>query len=50
MCTYPLTGTACVSRVYRDHGVFDTGPAGVRVRETYGMGFAELGRRLPLTW
>ncbi len=23
VCTYPLTGLACVSRVYTDHGVFD---------------------------
>ena len=30
-CTYPLTGLACVSRVYTDYGVFATGPDGVRV-------------------
>ncbi|GAA2479379.1 3-oxoacid CoA-transferase subunit B [Streptomyces thermolineatus] len=45
-CTYPLTGTACVSRVYTDHGVFVTGPDGVRVLETYGITVAELRRRL----
>ena len=32
-CTYPLTGVACVSRVYTDHGVFEVGPDGVRLRE-----------------
>ncbi len=33
-CTYPLTGLACVSRVYTDLGVFSTGPKGARVIET----------------
>lgn len=32
-CTYPLTGLACVSRVYTDLGVFATGPDGARVIE-----------------
>lgn len=32
-CTYPLTGLACVSRVYTDFGVFDIGPEAVRVVE-----------------
>lgn len=32
-CTYPLTGLACVSRVYTDLGVFSTGPTGARVIE-----------------
>lgn len=32
-CTYPLTGLACVSRVYTDLGVFDVGPQGARVVE-----------------
>ncbi|MFH8449515.1 3-oxoacid CoA-transferase subunit B [Streptomyces fungicidicus] len=45
-CTYPLTGAACVHRVYTDHGVFATGPDGVRVLETYGVTAAELGERL----
>lgn len=45
-CTYPLTGTACVSRVYTDHGVFVTGPDGVRVLETYGTTVAQLRERL----
>lgn len=30
-CTYPLTGLACVSRVYSDVGVFSVGPEGARV-------------------
>jgi len=30
-CSYPLTGLACVSRVYTDHGVFNVGPAGASV-------------------
>ncbi|WP_225008865.1 3-oxoacid CoA-transferase subunit B [Novosphingobium percolationis] len=32
-CTYPLTGLACVSRVYTDVGVFSVGPEGARVIE-----------------
>ncbi|GAA3962403.1 hypothetical protein GCM10022384_13340 [Streptomyces marokkonensis] len=45
-CVYPLTGTACVSRVHTDHGVFATGPDGVRVLETYGISPEELRERL----
>lgn len=33
-CTYPLTGLACVSRIYTDLAVFDIGPEGARVVET----------------
>ncbi len=32
-CSYPLTGLACVSRVYTDHGVFNVGPEGASVVE-----------------
>lgn len=32
-CAYPLTGLACVSRVYTDLAVFDVGPDGARVIE-----------------
>lgn len=32
-CTYPLTGLACVSRVYTDLAVFDLGPDGATVIE-----------------
>lgn len=35
-CTYPLTGVACVTRVYTDHAVFDVTPDGFRVRELFG--------------
>ncbi|GAB6898908.1 3-oxoacid CoA-transferase subunit B [Kineosporia succinea] len=45
-CTYPLTGLRCVSRVYTDHGVFEIGDDGVRVRETFGQAEAELRRLL----
>ncbi|WZH38338.1 MAG: 3-oxoacid CoA-transferase subunit B [Microbacterium enclense] len=36
VCTYPLTGVGCVSRVYTDHGVFDVTSDGFRVRELFG--------------
>jgi 3-oxoadipate CoA-transferase beta subunit len=48
-CTYPLTGLACVSRVYTELGVFLIEPDGVRVRETYGVGVADLAARLDVT-
>ena len=41
-CTYPLTGLACVSRVYTDLGVFLIQPEGVAVRDLFGVEFAEL--------
>ncbi|GAB1514093.1 3-oxoacid CoA-transferase subunit B [Actinophytocola sp. KF-1] len=47
-CTYPLTGLRCVSRVYTDHGVFELGADGVAIRETYGIGEAELRDKLGL--
>ena len=45
-CSYPLTGLHCVSRVYTDYAVFDVGPDGVRVAETYGISLAELATRV----
>lgn len=45
-CTYPLTGLACVTRVYTDHAVFALGAGTVKVIETYGISFAELEDRL----
>jgi 3-oxoadipate CoA-transferase, beta subunit len=45
-CTYPLTGRACVSRVYTDVATFLIEPDGVRVRETFGISFAELAAKL----
>ncbi|MCW2819212.1 MAG: 3-oxoacid CoA-transferase, subunit [Marmoricola sp.] len=49
-CTYPLTGVACVSRVYTDHGVVEVTPDGLRLREAYGATADELRERtgLPL--
>ena len=41
-CTYPLTGVACVSRVYTDHAVFLITPAGVVVRDLFGTTLPEL--------
>ncbi|MEV7431755.1 CoA-transferase [Nocardioides sp. NPDC092400] len=50
-CTYPLTGVACVSRVYTDHGVFTVGddtlaPGEVGVLATFGTTVAGLQERL----
>lgn len=41
-CTYPLTGVNCVNRVYTDRAVFEITPAGIEVRETFGMNLTEL--------
>jgi len=45
-CTYPLTGVACVSRVYTDYGVFVLTDHGVVARETYEIGRDDLAERL----
>lgn len=45
-CTYPLTGLACVSRVYTELGTFAVGVGGIRVINTCGVSFAELQERL----
>ncbi len=45
-CTYPLTGLACVDRVYTEHAVFDLGPDGAVLRETFGCTAQELVARL----
>ena len=48
-CTYPLTGLRCVCRVYTDYTTFDVDQeAGVRVRETFGIGMAELVSRMTI--
>jgi 3-oxoadipate CoA-transferase beta subunit len=50
-CTYPLTGIACVSRIYTDLAVIDVTPAGLKVIEIIeGLKFEELERltRVPL--
>jgi 3-oxoadipate CoA-transferase beta subunit len=36
VCTYPLTGVGCVTRVYTDHAIFDIAPEGFVVREAFG--------------
>jgi 3-oxoadipate CoA-transferase beta subunit len=42
-CTYPLTGIACVSRVYTDLAVIDITPQGLRVIDRVeGLSFDEL--------
>ena len=48
-CTYPLTGLACVTRLYTDLATFELGPEGARVLTTYGVGAGELEERLGLT-
>ena len=41
-CTYPLTGLACVSRVYTDLAVFLIEDRGVVVRDVFGLTFDDL--------
>lgn len=44
-CGYPLTGVACVSRIYTDLAVVDVTDEGLRVVEIFnGLTFAELQR------
>ena len=47
-CSYPLTGRACVSRVYTDVAVLDLRARDgyAEVLETFGTGLAELAERL----
>jgi 3-oxoadipate CoA-transferase beta subunit len=45
-CTYPLTGLACVSRIYTEHATFLVGPDGATVVETFGTTVDELRARL----
>ena len=51
-CSYPLTGVACVSRVYTDVATFELDPAGgtgeARVRDLHGIRIDELRTRLNL--
>jgi 3-oxoadipate CoA-transferase beta subunit len=52
-CSYPLTGVACVSRIYTDLAVLDVTPQGLIVREVVdGLSFDELQRitGIPLTY
>jgi 3-oxoadipate CoA-transferase beta subunit len=42
-CTYPVTGLACVNRIYTDLAVIDVTPQGLRVLEIVdGLSFGEL--------
>jgi len=44
-CSYPLTGTACVNRIYTDLAVVDVTAQGLKVIEIIpGLGFDELQR------
>ena len=44
-CSYPLTGVACVSRIYTDLAVIDITPAGLKlVDKVDGLSFDELQR------
>jgi 3-oxoadipate CoA-transferase beta subunit len=44
-CTYPITGLACVDRIYTDHAVIDVTPDGLAVVEVVpGLAFDELLR------
>ena len=41
-CTYPLTGVACVDRVYTEVATFEIADGTVRVLATHGLTFDEL--------
>jgi len=44
-CSYPITGLACVNRIYTDLAVIDVAPEGLRVVEIVdGLAFDELQR------
>ena len=47
-CTYPLTGLACVSRVYTDVAVFHLAGGTLYAAETFGTSVGDLAARLRL--
>ena len=48
-CTYPLTGIACIKRIYTDLAVLECTPRGLKLLETVdGLSHAELERMLAL--
>lgn len=48
-CTYPLTGTSCVDRIYTDIATFEITPHGVTVLATHGTTFDALADLLEMT-
>jgi 3-oxoadipate CoA-transferase beta subunit len=49
-CSYPLTGTRCVRRIYSDLAVIELDPEnGATARQTYGISVADLRDRLGIT-
>lgn len=49
-CTYPITGVACVSRIYSDVAIFDLTREGTKVIEIVpGLSFEELQKLTPVT-
>ncbi|GLY06811.1 MULTISPECIES: 3-oxoacid CoA-transferase subunit B [Actinoplanes] len=47
-CTYPLTGKACVTRVYTELATFHITPTGVEIAETFGVSPEEIRSRLTI--
>jgi 3-oxoadipate CoA-transferase beta subunit len=46
ICSYPLTGVGCVSRVYTEQAVFQLTQTGVVVAQTFGTDLDELRSRI----
>ncbi len=44
-CSYPLTGLACVTRLYTDLATFDLVPDGARLVAAYGVEAGDLEGR-----
>jgi hypothetical protein len=47
-CSYRLTGLGCVSRVYKEWGVFHLSTDGVALAESFGIGLDKLASRLDM--
>jgi 3-oxoadipate CoA-transferase beta subunit len=45
-CSYPLTGVACVDRIYTEHAILHITKRGVVVDETFGTSLDELRARI----
>jgi len=51
LCTYPLTGIACVKRVYTDLGTFECSPEGLRLIDCVeGLDEAALAQMMGVTF